>query len=66
MEEVKHALHKELLVVPKVVTSGVGDFCDQVILLLNFITNKLCVWNVVHNVVFCTSMVGMPYYCSAV
>lgn len=30
MEEVKYTLQKELLVVPKVATSGVGDFCDQV------------------------------------
>lgn len=30
MEEVIYTLQKELLVVPKVVTSGVGDFCDQV------------------------------------
>lgn len=43
MEEVKYTLQKELLVVPKVVTSGVGDFCDQVILLLlEFIAIKLC------------------------
>lgn len=30
MDEVKYTLEKELMVVPKVVTSGVGDFCDQV------------------------------------
>lgn len=30
VEEVKYALQKELMVVPEVVTSGVGDFCDQV------------------------------------
>lgn len=39
MEEVKYTLQKELLVVPKVVTSGVGDFCDQVILLLKCINS---------------------------
>lgn len=34
MDEVKYTLEKELMVVPKVVTSGVGDFCDQVSFLL--------------------------------
>ena len=34
VEEVKYALQKELMVVPEVVTSGVGDFCDQASLLL--------------------------------
>ena len=42
VEEVKHALQKELMVVPEIVTSGVGDFCDQAsILLLKLIIFKL-------------------------